>query len=126
MPVRLQVRPSMRALICLLTYSVIGLSLAGCGSAAGSLPQQQAPRVTAAPAIEREVRDIDEYTGRTESVQTVEVRPRVTGYLQEIYFEEGGYVKVGDPLFLIDPRTYQAEYNQAQAKIKLYEAKIGR
>src|SRR5262245_13607372 len=116
----------MRAFIAVLICSTVLLWTAGCGSAAGSLPPPQPPKVTVAPAIEREVRDIDEYTGRTESVQTVEVRPRVTGYLQEIYFEEGGYVKVGDPLLLIDPRTYQAEYNQAQAKIKLYEAKIGR
>jgi RND family efflux transporter MFP subunit len=113
----------MRAFIAVVVSSAGLLSLAGCGSAAGSLPPPQPPKVTVAPAIEREVRDIDEYTGRTESVQTVEVRPRVSGYLQEIYFEEGGYVKVGDPLFLIDPRTYQAEHDQAKAKIKLYEAK---
>src|SRR5438552_1622419 len=89
-------------------------SLAGCGGAAGNLPPPQPPKVTVAAPLQSEVRDDHEYTGRIESVQTVEVRARVSGYLQEVYFEEGGYVKPGDPLFLIDPRTYQAEYDQAQ------------
>jgi len=113
----------MRQIILLLIASGALLPLAGCGSAAGSLPPPQPPKVTVATPLEREVRDVDEFTGRTESVQTVEVRPRVSGYLQEIFFDEGGYVKRGDPLFLIDPRTYQAAYDQAVAKIKLYEAK---
>ena len=113
----------MAALIASVLASAAATTLAGCGSAVGSLPAAQPPKVTVAPAIEREVRDVDEYTGRTESVQTVEVRPRVSGYLQEVYFDEGSFVKEGDPLFLIDPRTYQAEYDQAQAKIKLYDAK---
>jgi len=104
--------------------ALLGLiACVGCGSATGSLPPPQPPKVTVASPLSQEVRDIDEYTGRIEAVQTVEVRSRVSGYLQEIYFEEGGFVKQGDPLFLIDPRTYQAEYDQALAKIRLYDAK---
>src|SRR6187399_2485137 len=90
---------------------VLGTALlAGCGPAAAGLPPPQPPKVTVAEPLSQEVRDVDEYTGRIDAVQTVEVRSRVTGYVQEIYFEEGGFVKQGDPLFLIDPRTYQAEY----------------
>lgn len=100
----------------------IGL-LSGCGPASAGLPPPQPPKVTVAEPLKQEIRDVDEYTGRIEAVQTVEVRSRVTGYVQEIYFEEGGFVKPGDPLFLIDPRTYQAEYDQAVAKIRLYDAK---
>jgi RND family efflux transporter MFP subunit len=95
----------------------------GCGTAGAGLPPPQPPKVTVAAPLSHEVRDVDEYTGRIEAVQTVDVRSRVTGYVQEIYFEEGGFVKPGDPLFLIDPRTYQAEYDQAVAKIRLYDAK---
>lgn len=99
------------------------LFVTGCGPASAGLPPPQPPKVTVAQPLSQEIRDVDEYTGRIEAVQTVEVRSRVTGYVQEIYFEEGGFVKPGDPLFLIDPRTYQAEYDQALAKIRLYDAK---
>ncbi len=87
------------------------------------MPAQPPPKVTVASPVSAEVRDVDDYTGRTEAAQTVEVRARVSGYLQEIYFQDGDYVEKGQPLFLIDPRTYQAEYDQAVARIKLYDAK---
>src|SRR5262245_33601802 len=96
---------------------------AGCGSAAGSLPPPQPPKVTVALPLVRTVRDADEYTGRIDAPETVEVRARVSGYLEEIYFNDGDHVKVGDPLFLIDPRTYKAALDQAEAKIRLYNAK---
>lgn len=107
-----------------LGVALLGLVLLnGCGPAAAGLPPPQPPKVTVAEPLSREIRDVDEYTGRIEAVQTVEVRSRVTGYVQQIYFEEGGFVKQGDPLFLIDPRTYQAEHDQALAKIRLFDAK---
>src|SRR5205823_10466788 len=95
----------------------------GCNTAAPAATEQPAPKVTVATPLAREVRDFDEYTGRIEATQTVEVRARVSGYLQDIFFQDGDYVEKGQRLFLIDPRTYQAEYNQATAKIKLYDAK---
>ena len=113
----------MREFIGLLTVLAAIVSLAGCGAAVGGLPEREPPKVTVAVPVEREVRDVDEYTGRIEAVQTVEVRARVNGYLQEIYFDEGWLVNQGEALFLIDPRTYQAEYDQALAKIRLYDAK---
>jgi RND family efflux transporter MFP subunit len=98
-------------------------ALSGCSTAAGNLPPPEPPKVTVAAPLVRQVRDADEYTGRVEAPQTVEVRARVSGYLEEIYFNDGDYVKEGDPLFLIDPRTYQAALDQAEAKIRLFNAK---
>jgi len=113
----------MRLLLWLSIISAALLPLAGCGAAAGGLPEPQPPKVSIAAPLERDVRDIDEYTGRVEARETVEVRARVSGYLQEVYFQDGDYVEKGQPLFLIDPRTYQAEYDQALARINLNNAK---
>ncbi len=95
----------------------------GCGHAAGSLPETKPPRVTVARPISRTVSDVEEYTGRVAAVERVEVRPRITGYVQEIYFQDGEMVAKGDPLFLIDPRTYKAELEQDKSQIELYDAK---
>src|ERR1044072_766258 len=84
--------------------------LAGCrhnGAAAQQLPP--APSVTVAPVERREIVEWDEFTGRTEPVESVEVRPRVSGYIQEVRFQSGQLVKKGDVLFVIDPRWHQAE-----------------
>lgn len=58
----------------------------------------------------------DEYPGHLEAVEQVEVRPRVTGYLDSIHFQDGAEVKAGDRLFVIDPRPYQAEWERARAE----------
>jgi RND family efflux transporter MFP subunit len=99
------------------------VAVTGCITGSGALPEPQPPKVTVTTPISREVRDIDEYTGRIEAVQTVDVRARVSGYLQEVYFKDGDFVKEGANLFLIDPRTYKAADEQAKAKTKLFLAK---
>src|ERR1700693_4124415 len=78
-------------------------------------PPMQAPQVTVAPAIERVVADWDEFTGHFEAVNSVEVRPRVGGFLQRVGFVEGAIVQQGDVLFVIDQRPYQAEVARAEA-----------
>jgi RND family efflux transporter MFP subunit len=90
--------------------------LAGCGKPAEQGPPP-AMEISVATVPEREITEWDEYTGRLESVQTVEIRPQVSGYLQEVKFEEGRDVKKGDVLFIIDPRPYQAELDRAQAEV---------
>ena len=75
----------------------------------------QAPQVTVAPAIERVVSDWDEFTGHFEAVNSVEVRPRVGGFLQRVGFTEGAIVHQGDVLFVIDQRPYEAEVSRAEA-----------
>src|SRR5205814_2305098 len=78
-------------------------------------PPMQAPQVTVAPAIEREIADWDEFTGHFEAVNSVDVRPRVGGFLQRVGFVEGAMVRQGDVLFVIDQRPYEAEVARAEA-----------
>src|SRR2546423_2172240 len=72
-------------------------------------PAAAPPEVTVAPVVQRAVADFDEATGHFESVNAVEIRPRVSGYLQRVGFVEGAMVHEGDLLFAIDPRPYEAE-----------------
>jgi RND family efflux transporter MFP subunit len=72
--------------------------------------------VTVAPVHTREVVEWDEFTGRTEAMETVEVRPRVSGHIKEVRFQSGQLVKKGDVLFVIDPRWHQAELDRRKAE----------
>ena len=80
------------------------------------------PVFTVSVPVQREVTDYVEYTGRTGAVQAEEVKARVTGFLAETPFKEGAEVKKDDVLFKIDPRPYQAQYDQAEAQVGLYES----
>jgi RND family efflux transporter MFP subunit len=76
------------------------------------------PQVTVAPAISRVVADEDEFTGHFEAVNSVEVRPRVGGFVERVAFDEGAIVRQGDALFTIDARPYQAEVSRAEAVLE--------
>ena len=80
------------------------------------------PVVAGQPASRREVTDFVDFTGRTEAVHSVDIRPRVTGYLVKMPFQEGEEVKAGDLLFVVDPRPYKAQLDQAQGQVDLYQA----
>ena len=105
----------MVALLCLL--------LASCHKE-GPPPQRPAPAVTANRPVQREIVEWDEYPGRLEAVEMVEVRARVTGYLQSVHFKDGTEVKKDDLLFVIDPRPYQAELDRAEADLKQAQSKL--
>ncbi len=93
------------------------LFLAACSKSGG--PQAPpAPQVSVAQVIEKRVKDWDEFTGRLQAVETVEIRPRVSGYIDKVAFTEGSLVKRGALLFVIDPRPYQAENDRAAADLK--------
>ena len=98
-----------------LLAALVGLS--GCKSEATTAQQAPAPQVSVASALERDVTEWDEFTGRLEAVESVEVRPRVTGYIESVNFTEGSTVEKGDLLFVIDPRPYQAELSKAEAEL---------
>tara|TARA_R110002072_G_scaffold77125_1_gene180213 strand:+ start:7986 stop:9170 length:1185 start_codon:yes stop_codon:yes gene_type:complete len=87
-------------------------------------PEQPAPQVTVATPLINDVTDWDEFTGRLYAVESVEIRPRVSGYLQSIYFEEGSLVKAGDLLYVIDPRPYQAILDQAKSELTRAKAAL--
>lgn len=91
---------------------IFAVTASGCSKDA---PPMQAPQVTVAPAIERVVADWDEFSGHFEAVHSVEVRPRVGGFLQRVGFVEGSTVHEGDVLFVIDQRPYEAEVARTEA-----------
>jgi RND family efflux transporter MFP subunit len=80
------------------------------------------PPVTIAKPIKKEIIEWDEYTGRTDAVESVDIRPRVSGYIDNITFKAGDRVYKGDLLFVIDPRPYQAALDQAQAQLRQAQA----
>src|SRR5258706_6792590 len=90
------------------------LILAGCGKHSTNTAPAP-PVVSVVQPIAREVIEWDEYIGRLESPESVDVRARVSGYLDKVHFKEGKEVKKGDLLFTIDRRPYQAEYDGAEA-----------
>jgi RND family efflux transporter MFP subunit len=82
------------------------------------------PAVTVALPVRREVIEWDEYTGRLEAVETVEVRARVSGFIDKADFEEGALVKTGHPLFVIDSRPFDAELARAEAEVSRGQAQV--
>lgn len=100
-----------------LAAAVVTLVLQGCRSEANPQDAAPLPQVSVAAALQRDVQEWDEFTGRLEAVESVEVRPRVTGYIESVNFTEGSVVKKGDLLFVIDQRPYRAELDRAQAEL---------
>ena len=99
------------------------LLLAACDEAPA--PPAPAPaKVTVARPVERDVVEWDEYTARLEAVDSVEVRARVSGYLEAVRFADGATVKQGDVLFIIDPRPYKAILDRADADVALAKARL--
>jgi len=109
-----------------LACAAIGLavSVSGCGKSGDGAAAPPPPQVTVAQVLERRVKDWDEFTGRFQAVESVEIRPRVSGYIDEVAFKEGSQVKRGDLLFVIDPRPYKAEADHAGADVKRYQTAL--
>jgi multidrug efflux system membrane fusion protein len=100
------------------------LCLAGCGRATPGPKAAPMPTVSVSQPIVRDVTDYVDFTGRTEAPFSVDIRPRVTGYLVKMPFVEGAEVKENDLLFEIDPRPYQAQLDKAEGDVTLAEAKL--
>src|SRR4051812_12147457 len=96
------------------------LSLGALNRDGGKVPPAAPPAqaVTVAEVTERDVAEWDEFTGRLEAVDQVEIHPRVSGYIQRLNFDEGKEVKKGEVLFEIDPRPYQADLARAEAELE--------
>jgi membrane fusion protein, multidrug efflux system len=92
--------------------------LAGCDNKPAANAGSQLPAVTVSRPIQQKIRGWDEYTGRFVPVKTVEVRARVSGFIDSIHFKDGQIVKQGDPLFVIDPRPYRLAVEQAKADLE--------
>jgi len=100
------------------------LCAAGCGRGDADKGPPPAPEVSVAQVLEKRVKDWDEFTGRLQAVETVEIRPRVSGYIDKVAFTEGAQVKRGDLLFVIDPRPYQAEVDRVSADVKRFKTAL--
>jgi RND family efflux transporter MFP subunit len=101
-----------------------GLTTAGCGRRPPAIPPSKAPEVIVSKPVVKEVTDYAIFSGRTEAVAAVEVRARVSGYLDKVLFKEGADVEQGQPLFEIDPRTYAAELKRAEAAVQQGQAQV--
>ena len=110
-------------LLVFLGMALLG-AVTGCRQAA--LPQESSklPVFTVSHPVQREVTDYVEYTGRTAAVQAEEIKARVTGFLEDMPFQEGAEIKKDDVLFKIDPRPYKAQYDQAEAQVGLYQSQL--
>jgi RND family efflux transporter MFP subunit len=103
-------------LVLLLTSNV------GCKKATAPAP---APLpVNVVTVAEKDVNEWDEFTGRLEAVESVEIRPRVSGYITEVHIEAGAIITKGDLLYVIDPRPYQADFDRAAAEFERMQAQL--
>ena len=98
------------------------LLLAGCGDKPEQKTELPPPDVRVAEVIQQKVPIEMTFSGTVKSIKTVDIIPRVSGYIEARYFEEGTVVNEGDPLYLIDPRTYQARLDAELAQLKEHEA----
>ena len=99
------------------------IAVSGCGKKAPQMAHS-APEVQVSKPIKKTFEVWDEYTARVEPLEFVELRSRVSGYLEKIFFKEGQIVKAGDLLFVIDPRPYEASLAAAKASVKEVEARL--
>src|SRR5215212_1818340 len=106
----------------------MALTLAFCAGSTLALaqgaPPNAPPPVTVAKPVVKDIREWDEFIGRFEAVDAVDVRARVSGYLEKVHFRDGSMVKAGDPLFTIDQRPYRAALQEAEATLASSKARL--
>jgi RND family efflux transporter MFP subunit len=105
---------------CIFLVATIG-GLVSCNKQ-GAAPEIPPPPVTISKPVQKEIIEWNEYTARTGAVENVNITPRVSGYINNITFSDGDSVNIGDLLFVIDPRPYQAVLDQAQGQERAAEA----
>ena len=103
---------------------LLALALSGCSEKPQQAAAPAAPPVTVAQPTKRTVTDWDEFTGRFEAVEEVQVRARVGGYVNSVEFRDGAMVKTGDLLYVIDPRPFEAVATQADGQLADARAKV--
>ena len=123
-----QLRSAVRPVVLALGAAGVAVLIAGCSDATGKAAEAQTqaqagPPVSAAVVVEKPVADTQEFSGRLEAVEHVEIRPRVSGFITAVNFKPGATVKKGDVLFVIDPRPFQAEAERADAAARSARAK---
>jgi membrane fusion protein, multidrug efflux system len=117
-------RPGRTTIAARTSLLLLAAALAACGGGGGGEMQMPPTEVNVAPVVAKRVAQWDEFTGRIEAVESVELRPRVGGYLTGVHFEEGGVVAKGDLLFTIDDREYRAAATSARADLARAQARL--
>ena len=117
MPYRHYLLASLRAGLSAIAMLVIATIITACSNSQADAPPPP-PEVDAAEVVTKSVRQWDEFTGRIAAIGAVDIRPRVSGYIDRIAFKEGDMVKAGDLLFVVDPRPYRATYDSAVAQLE--------
>ncbi len=112
------------SLSILLMGCVLALFIWGCGKKKEAEVKPPPLTVVVAQAKVKKIPIVLEYSGTVKAVKTVNIIPRVTGYLEKRYFTEGATVKKGDPLYLIDPRPFKARLDAAMAQLKMHQAML--
>jgi len=102
---------------CAVKTSLLAGAVLGSALLAASAQEAQLPQVTVAKPITRDIVEDDQFVGRFEAVDSVDVRSRVAGYLDSVHFKDGAMVNKGDLLFTIDQRPYQAAYDAAKSQV---------
>ena len=118
MPYRHCLLASLRAGLSAIAMVVMATVITACSNGQAEAPPPPPPEVDAAQVVTKSVRQWDEFTGRIAAIGAVDIRPRVSGYIDRIAFKEGDMVKAGDLLFVIDPRPYRATYDSAVAQLE--------
>jgi multidrug efflux system membrane fusion protein len=103
-PYRHYLLVSLRAGLSAIAMVVMATVITACSNSHADAPPPPPPEVDAAQVVTKSVRQWDEFTGRIAAIGAVDIRPRVSGYIDRIAFKEGDMVKAGDLLFVIDPR----------------------
>jgi multidrug efflux system membrane fusion protein len=107
-------------------FAPLTLIINGCDTKSAPVTKPPAPLVTVSKVECKPVIEADEFTGRLEAVDHVEIRPRVSGQLDSVHFQEGAIVQKGDLLFTIDPRPFQAEVDRLKAELERAKAQLAR
>jgi len=113
----------LKRLFTVAAFAAVSLIVVDCNKSTANKGAPPLP-VNVVTVVEKEVNEWDEFTGRLDPVESVEIRPRVSGYITEIHFEAGAIVKKGDLLYVIDPRPYQADFDRAKAEVDRMDAQL--
>jgi RND family efflux transporter MFP subunit len=110
----------------LLAFALLGASCDSPPASQAKAPGSggQRPTVSVSQPLQRQIVEWDEYTGRFDAVETVEVRARVSGYLTDVHFKDGQEVKPGDLLYEIDPRPFERSLEQARAELLQAQTRV--
>jgi RND family efflux transporter MFP subunit len=108
---------TLAALWVLVMSAVFSLTACSPDAAQAAAQAPMAPQVSVATVLTRQITDFQEFTGRIEAVERVELRPRVSGYIESVAFREGAEVRKGEVLFVIDQRPYDAAFKRASAEL---------